>query len=405
MRFFPKRKDETAVDVRMKKEHGEQQQYDDPRLVGRKRFNNTKNTGSSSSYPDDENWHPRPHKRNDQPYGGTTPFSADVDDSKKKESFTELVRKLNCAAPRKEEIDVQLHRTRTQANIAIIPLQKRTQSWVPLRKGRSQSDITRPVIITVKDGDLEEHAPCDEHKMGELKSTFIIGEMPTKVKTGSPFRIGMSARNIRSPDGGKSFTGNNNNNNNNDKTSGIDNKKSNNFGGWRYGTSRNGDIQQSTGTKTDSIRTAEEIARRERWRRGLEMEQRMWKGGYGYRTTENETEGDDSTTSDHRTQGSHTTGVTGEYSSVGPDTLTTITDTDESSDSDDIRCTGIRSRDILSGPFGVGGTTSCREYAVHGVAEDLGIVARLLLSDGGACLGVAAAITRETVANCREGKI
>lgn len=386
MRLFQKRIGETRAEVGLKDRGERHHNYDDPRL-GRKRSNRTDNAATN---PGKQHWHPK-HRGNDQ-YYIMTPFSIEVDDYKKKESFTELVRKLNCAAPKKEEIDVQQQLYRARTETIILPRQKRTQPWVPhvvpLRKGRSLSDITRPVIVTVKDGEVEERAPFDEHKMAELKSSFIIGEMPTKVGSGHPFHVGMSARHTHY-DKLKNIN----------SSRRIDNQNTSNYGVGREG-SRNRSIRVS-GPKPDSIRTASEIARRERWRRGLEMEQRMWKEGHG--NADDEDDGDGSTLSDYRTQGSHTTGRSGEYSSVGPDTLTTATDTDDSTDSDDVRYR--QGGKVPSGHFGVASPPSCREYAVKGVAEDIGIVAGLLLSDGGACLGVAAAITRETVANCREGKI
>jgi hypothetical protein len=376
MRFFQKRNDNADVEVRLK-HHGERQYYDS--RFGRKHASRSED---AAAYPN-ENWH-REQRRNGQSLGNR-PVSGDFDDYRNKQSLGELVRKLNCAAPRKEEIDVQLYPVRAETIGS--PL-KRTPTWVPSRKGRSQSDITRPVLITVKDGDLEDPAPFDEHKMAELKSSFIIGEMPTAIRTGSPFKIGVSARQIHSERAKKS--------NGRD----IINKNSSTFSGWRYGA-RNGSMHVS-GPDSDAIRTAQDIARKERWRRGLEMEQRMWRDGYG--EGNNHIEGDDSIMSDYRTQGSHTTGNTGEYSSVGPDTLTTVTDTDDSYDSDDVRY-GRSHRQPAGGHFGIKGAPSCRQYAVQGVAEDLGIVARLLMADGGACLGTAAAITRETVANCRDGKL
>ena len=43
----------------------------------------------------------------------------------------------------------------------------------------------------------------------------------------------------------------------------------------------------------------------------------------------------------------------------------------------------------------------CTSAQLHSVAEDFGIIAKMLLSDGYACLGTAAQITKETVGECK----
>jgi hypothetical protein len=377
MRFFQKRKEESDVEVRGS--------GDDYTQYGDRHPGGLTHQKKAPSYAD-ENRHPG-HRGNGQPVAQTSErtVSIDVEDPKKKLSFAELVRKLNCAAAsvKDDAMDVQQRYIVGVETSAAPP--KRTSSWGgPLRKSRSKSDIMRPVLITVNDGEYEEHAPQDEYRMAEMKSSFIIGEMPPSVRTVSPFKIGMSARKVHSE--------RSNNGNGRD----AKNNNNNNFRVWNYGGAKSNLAVRDT----DAIRTAQEIARKERWRRGMEMEQRA--GRYSRGSRDDQIDGNDSIVSaDQRTEGSYNTRNTGEYSSVGPDTLTTVTDnTDESYDSD----TGHLRRPF-PGQYGGMGTPSCRQYAVQGVAEDLGIVARLLLSDGSACFSIASAITSETVANCRDGRL
>ena len=64
-----------------------------------------------------------------------------------------------------------------------------------------------------------------------------------------------------------------------------------------------------------------------------------------------------------------------------------------------------RSRNALKSPpryDSSNGQCSSNQQIMGGIAEDFGIIASMLWSDGSACIGTAAAITKETVTGCRD---
>ena len=143
----------------------------------------------------------------------------------------------------------------------------------------------------------------------------------------------------------------------------------------------------------DAKRAAQEAARRERWKRGLEMEKRMFKNTS---TVRRDRDGYDSSSTDSLTMGSHTTGT----STTGYETAEDSSSTDDWTDvTDESRLASKYYRHYER--TSSGGPCADNEEIVKSVAEDIGIIAKFLLSDGYACFGTAAAITKETVGGCR----
>lgn len=307
---------------------------------------------------------------------------------KNKQSIGELVRKLNCSASKKHDCDFNQHLTDGSKsghwNNTSFTKNQRVVS-PPFRRDTS-SETTRPVLITVNTGEV--NGPfdlCDENSKNlsnriELNRTFIVGDLPKSLKMGSSssFRLGMTARK-RHHDASKYFK----------NLSTKDKVRSQSCGVWQNNYARNHqDI--------DARRTAQEVARRERWKRGLEMEKRMFKNA----TTTTGRERDDTSSNDSLTMGSHTTGT----SVTGYDT------TEDSSSLDD--WTDATDESNLTPKYhhhyrhtSSGGHCSSSQRIVESVAEDFGIFANLLLSDGYACFGTAAEITKETVGGCRSDNV
>ena len=295
---------------------------------------------------------------------------------KQRQSLGGLVRKLNCAAPKKQDYDVY-HKADDYGDANSIAAPSNHQlnpHFSPYGKEQAQQqrEITRPVLITVKNGDSKEqtlHSDMDfanfehfntvlSHK-NQLQSTFGAGELalPSKMCTRTPsFKLGKSAR-----------------------------KRQQNFqydgnGGNGYGWPGNNklyDVEES-----QRRRAAQEAARRERWKRGLEMENRMIKGGA--KTWSKTSAGkfryqDDNSSTDSLTEGSHTAG-------------TSLTGSEDSSTTD-----WTDSSDV----YNYQNQCTDSTQIVASVAEDVGIIAKFILADGVACLGTAAKITQETAASCK----
>ena len=286
--------------------------------------------------------------------------------------------------------------------------QMKQQQWVPsssqITIGESSSNITRPVLITVKDGGNDVDGPCSDAasssplkdhtntmSVSELTSSFIVGDLHHHPHQHQQQKSSSSV-NVNNK------TNNNNNNNNSLSLSPF----------RKIGMSaRKRDSKNESSFVTPN---KQEIARKERWRRGIEieMEKRMSREKdnntnsntrTGSRSTSRSAgEGDggaaaaaaaaasggdrddnSSIYADSNTQGSHTTGNTTDFSSIGDWTDVT----------DDTRMGRRR------------GHCSSSQHVAESVAEDFGILAKLLLNDGYACLGTAADITRETICSQR----
>jgi hypothetical protein len=136
--------------------------------------------------------------------------------------------------------------------------------------------------------------------------------------------------------------------------------------------------------------TAQEVARKNRWRKGLEE---GWEDDADIPSLLSDQE-DQSTDGGRSVQTGYDTVGTGHTPQSGY-----TTDITEGSDDSD---------DISAKPRGGYRKSQPRSSArpaqdnslLAGVAEDLGIIAGLLLQDGNACFSGAAAITKETITNC-----
>ena len=313
--------------------------------------------------------------------------------AKNKQSMGKLARKLNCSASKKHDCDFEQRLADGveteywgEKNFGINQC-SRWKSASPLYRIDASSEITRPVLITVKNGDMHEPLPLcyDDNKnfdhTMELKSSFIVGEFPEPLRMGTStsLRLGMSARK-RHHNTTKYFK--NRSEDNNDKTR---------CGGGRHNNPfPNRDI--------DARRVSQEAARRERWKRGLEMEKRTFKNATT--TTGRDKYTDDSSSTDSLTLGSHTTRT----SVTGYDTGEDSSSIDDWTDATDDSRLAPKYYHRYHQTFSGGHCTSSKQV-VESVAEDFGIFAKLLLSDGYACFGTAAEITKETVGSCKGGKM
>jgi hypothetical protein len=199
------------------------------------------------------------------------------------------------------------------------------------------------------------------------------------------------------------------------------------------GTKNDNDSPQrpssSTRIKAATLHTTREIARKERWRIGKEMEKKTCRSkahdlsdrirssissDFGAASTDGE---DSIFAVEDRTYFTHSTDGTSyyteeEFSSLGESSYE-ITETDES---------GVYSRYYIRmqdrnhkslvlpsshmeylAAIGMGPEVNCsgQHQVMSGISEDLGIVASFLWADGTACIGTAAAITHETVTSCK----
>jgi len=309
--------------------------------------------------------------------------------SENKQSIGKLVRKLNCSSSKKIVYDSDQHFVgRDESGYSGEADFVHGSQWkcasTPLRIERS-SEITRSVLITVKNGEANEHVPLyNENGKNsildtEMKNSFIVSQIskPVKMGSSSSFRLGMSARK-RHHNATKYFKHLSANN------------RTRNGGGWH-------DCNASEQQDIDAKRAAQEAARRERWKRGLEMEKRMFKNAST--SVVRDRDGCDSSSTDSLTIGSHTTGT----SITGYDTAEDSSSTDDWTDTtDESRLAPNYHRHY--GQTSSGGHCADSQEIVESVAEDFGIIAKLLLSDGYACFGTAAAITKETVGSCRGKK-
>ena len=276
--------------------------------------------------------------------------------------------------------------------------QQHQQKWDPSSSqisiggfgGSSSNNITRPVLITVKDGGSVDEpssdaatSPLKDHTntmpVLELTSRFIVDDLhqqqqqqQQQQKSSLSVNVSNKTDNNRNSSSSKPFR--------------------------KVGMSaRKRDSKNESSFVTPNKL---EIARKERWRRGIEveMEKRLTKekgntnktrstsrsrstvAGEGGGATINGGDKDDNSSiyADSNTQGSQTTGNTTDFSSIGDSIWTDATDE-----------TGMgRCRR---------GHCSSNQHVAESVAEDFGTFAKLLLNDGYACFETAADITRETV--------
>ena len=313
--------------------------------------------------------------------------SDDCPTSNNRQSIGRLVSKLNCSSSKKNDEQELTHQSSWQRATNTPASQQRTGSSTTV----SSLGTTRPVLITVKDGDAKQ--PYDTTTSAdqsysvtpETKNSFLVGELPPRPSSfmctaRKRLHIDKESNKNRNADGGSKWD---------------------NYG---YNRNKNNNSPQDL----EAIRIAQGLARRERWKRGLEMElikNSVTTAKRLNKSNNNNNEGD--STDDHSwaeswTQGSNTTGTstTGESSSGD--------DWTDGSTADDSRMFyrnhdhGTREQQQHRRNSSHHSTGRCmsNEQIIRSVAEDVGVFAGLLFSDGVACLGTAAAITKETVADC-----
>ncbi|KAG7346419.1 hypothetical protein IV203_005487 [Nitzschia inconspicua] len=338
-----------------------------------------------------------------------------------KRSIAELAKMLNCAASKaKEEVIIGGERcyivgghVRDGKSWVL----KRSSSWGGgLSKDRhlpSESDITRPVLITVKDGDLRASVAknitsrnlSENAQAMRAINNSLDPHVPALKTKSSPFLFGASARNR--PSEKISVV---DNSNNDQKSSPIrhDNKKG------KVQNEVSGPTVRSVNSffpNQEFLNMAHDISRRERWKRGLELEKKSkdsnrstLSGASGTGITD----GEDSVVAEDRTNFTHSTGCTSYYSEEDFSSLGGYSTEGTETGDDDSRyfnskrgCSGrggFRSPLQLKYPSITGGQQcSSSQHVIRGISEDFGIIASFFLADGAACLGTAAAITRETV--------
>ena len=288
-----------------------------------------------------------------------------------------LVRKLNCGASKKQDYDIY-HKADDYGDANSITEYHPKQSFPPHGKEQPKREINRPVLITVNNGDRKQQLPVADMNFANFEhfnqllsennqifsqnnqfQDHFGGELlpPSKMCTRTPsFKRGMSARK-RQQNAPKYF-------------------HNDDYGQEWPSNNKLYDVEES-----QRRRAAQEAARRERWKRGLEMENRMIKGGKARSkpsTARYRYQDDNSSSTDSLTEaGTSTTG--------SEDSSTDWTD----------------SSDVQHSFYNYPGQCTDSALIAATVAEDVGTIAKFILADGVACLGTAAKITKETAASCK----
>mmetsp|Transcript_25174 Transcript_25174/g.69426 ORF Transcript_25174/g.69426 Transcript_25174/m.69426 type:complete len:389 (+) Transcript_25174:285-1451(+) len=304
---------------------------------------------------------------------------------KNRQSIAGLVRKLNCSSSSKKNDEASFNQYPAGVGgvaelVGFSGDQRETKGGSSSNKVSTSailSDITRPVLITVKDSDANPSSTqsgrkSNNHSPTETGNAFVVGGVPSRTTSSS--RLGMSARKrqhnekeINKNRGGGIMMGNTSNHN----------RSKNNH---------------TTSKDPDTKRTAQELARRQRWKRGLEME--LFRNS-SIAKRSNGRDIDDESWADSVTQGSQTT------SSSYDDTTENSSSVDDWTDSTDESRVYPRRHQYRHGSSNTGGQCLQNEKIARSLAKDVGIIASFLMADGYACLGTAAEITKETVASCR----
>mmetsp|Transcript_13756 Transcript_13756/g.33314 ORF Transcript_13756/g.33314 Transcript_13756/m.33314 type:complete len:359 (-) Transcript_13756:221-1297(-) len=240
---------------------------------------------------------------------------------------------------------------------------------------RRDTPSVRPVLITVNDGDLgDQHTPNQPQQNAEFKSTFLVGaggimEDP-RMNMNRPPRTVTPEKEERKPkscvmtprrlQGSDPFEGENGNRN-----CLVPNRKG---------------PQNDQGKEMDEMEELQRIARKNRWKRGVE---RSWKD-----------DGDFASASGF-----------GEESTAFSSYLTNESDYDSYTEGSlgSSQWTGYTPRSAKD-QRGQRRSRSLgrRRNVFDSVAEDLGVVASMLLSDGTSCISGAVDITRETIVSCKQ---
>eukprot|EP00339_Tiarina_fusa_P023343 CAMPEP_0116997562 /NCGR_PEP_ID=MMETSP0472-20121206/959_1 /TAXON_ID=693140 ORGANISM="Tiarina fusus, Strain LIS" /NCGR_SAMPLE_ID=MMETSP0472 /ASSEMBLY_ACC=CAM_ASM_000603 /LENGTH=363 /DNA_ID=CAMNT_0004696489 /DNA_START=85 /DNA_END=1176 /DNA_ORIENTATION=- len=297
-----------------------------------------------------------------------------------RKNLGDWVKTLNCSSAKKlENFDHDLYPASSVRNPREIP-------WTDAVR---DPDITRPVLITVKDGDVPHWAASVGPVANDFKTSFAVGppqpEAPRSPR--SPSRFNLFRRASKKTD------------------LVTPNQKT------RY-----------MSKEVDDLMTSEELARRSRWRRGIE---RSWKDDGDIPSLISNYEDESVLT------GCRSTFTGGESFATGFTNATSFTrgashcsattgyttDITDYSDESEVYNSPARSRLYRNSPdraqYGIPALAAespprrkkrssvPRDSLLSGMAEDLGIIAGLLLSDGNACVGGVADITRDTLTSCK----
>jgi len=288
-------------------------------------------------------------------------------DGDKKQGVGGLVRKLNCTASKR---DAEFERYMDTIPSARKRDDSATWGWSPNETSR---DITRPVLITVNDGASE-----DSKKKGSksLEQSFVVGT-PEKSKSESKFRV---------PFGRSSSL----KNKKSSPRSVIPSPRRRTPSPSRLGFRRSGSNIKMPSSLDMQELMSPESSRKQRWRRALE---KGWKDDSDVPSLVSDY-------NDESTFGSRSVFTGMDSHSAHTDYTTDVTVSDESEIYSSRRRRGYSSRGSHS-DVSYGSYRSRDQGLWHGVAEDMGIIAGMLLSDGTACVGSMASITKETVTSCK----
>ncbi|KAL3904624.1 MAG: hypothetical protein SGILL_009993 [Bacillariaceae sp.] len=369
--------------------------------------------------------------------------------SNNKKSIGDLAKRLNCAGAKVKDEEMFAEGEHSilvgVGKGAHVPGMKLSSSWGgALRRNNDphhfDPNITRPVLITVKDGHLPMGAQKQQKAssplrskhaaaMAEMERTFSAAWKSSLSQRASPQRA--ATQNAPSPPKSSAFKFGSSVRSKKERVS-FQNPPSPqsvadpiDASGNRLHltiTTNDGMGQPMLNEKAlPPYQTAKEkeAARKERWKKGLEMEkQRKTKtpspqeGKSAFSGAEEDSLFEDTTHFTNATGDSSylstDLGSDGSYSSGtdGTETDDSGTDfTDGSSKYHRRQQRSSRNRNVLKSPPRYDPSNaqcSSKQQIMGGIAEDFGIIASMLWSDGSACIGTAAAITKETVTGCRD---
>lgn len=319
----------------------------------------------------------------------------DDNDKQAKGGVGAQLRKLNCAGSKKH------HTTSTLENMMYVPSAR--------NKGRKVDEgdrITRPVLVTVKDGDMPYVTPAtNESGTIELKNSFVIGKRAPQQQAphrSSPQRSSPQRSSPQRSSPPQRFSPPRPDAHRYTTTTSFAPPGCNpallapsSRKDTRSAPRRSKDMH-------DFVSTQERERRQDRWKKGI---QKSWKEEGDFPSL---VSGEDSTAygggqsvmTGFDTVGTGRSGYTG-YS-------TSATESDDSEDSPKSRHNRYRPPNRPRSSIRKQGSSRPKKVQSlkrnnndgslwAGVAEDLGIVAGMLLSDGSACFSGAAAIAQESI--------
>jgi hypothetical protein len=240
----------------------------------------------------------------------------------------------------------------------------RPEVVTPSRNNGNRNDSVRPVLITVKDGDTKYQRSTNEPRQTlEFKSTFLVGPggetpearrvTPRKSSRKDPKRCVVDPRR-KSPE--------------------------------RRRRSKSGN-RTSFKDQQEEKQVVGEEKRKNRWRKGV---QTGWKDDGDLESKM--TYGEESTNAD-------TTCYSGSYE--GDSYGSSNESSRNSSKLSDGRGQRRRRSKSRNSRNRRSKSLTNNKSVFNSVAEDLGVVAKMLFSDGTACFSSAAEITRETIVSCK----